>query len=444
MRSLFVVHKSCYTFINLFIITYSAASVKLFLALPLREYLALTVFRKTFTIQSRIPRYITQKEAVLKPNTFHRITSVLIIITLSFSVLLGGCNPPEQAPSKTDQPDTGSKTEVTSDYLVIPLTTGAVSPISACSYDLLHTVCTIQLFDSTDYTILNECFAVIDKYEKLFSRTLETSEVYNINRSSSNSENPQTTFSVSDELKDILEFSLSYSKLSDGALDISIAPLSSLWDFSNLEHKTQAPDAASIAAAKELVDYKNITLNGNTLTFSKTGMQLELGAVAKGYIADRVKNFLLSKGVKSALINLGGNILLVGEKPDGSAFNVGIQKPFEDRDAVVVAISELKDCSMVSSGIYERYFYDADGNFYHHILDASTGYPYDTDLLQVTIISKASATGDALSTACFALGLKKGMELIHSLTDVYAVFITADGKLHFSDGFLENIPTRTE
>jgi len=171
---------------------------------------------------------------------------------------------------------------------------------------------------------------------------------------------------------------------------------------------------------------------------------LELGAVAKGYIADRVKGFLLSKGVTSALINLGGNILLVGEKTDGSAFNVGIQKPFEDRDAVVVAISQLKDCSMVSSGIYERYFYDTEGNFYHHILDSKTGYPCNTGLLQVTIISSDSATGDALSTACFALGLEKGMDLIHSLDDVYAVFITADGTLHFSDGFLETIPTRTE
>ena len=173
-------------------------------------------------------------------------------------------------------------------------------------------------------------------------------------------------------------------------------------------------------------------------------MQLELGAVAKGYIADKVKEFLLSKGVESAIINLGGNILLVGEKPDGTAFNVGIQKPFEDRDAVVVAICELKDMSMVSSGIYERYFYDKEGNFYHHILDSKTGYPCNTELLQVTIISKDSATGDALSTVCFALGLEKGLKLINSMEDVYATFIGADGTLYFSEGFMEEIPTRTE
>ncbi len=386
----------------------------------------------------------------MKTNGSYGFCSFFLIIVMITLSLFGGCN----FPSKNDSSDTtqqgsnhnnaaGSQFSNT-DYLVIPLTSGEVSPISACSYDLLHTVCTIQLYDSTDYDILNECFAVIDKYEKLFSRTLEGSEVYEINRASSNNANPQTAFTISDELKDILEFSLSYGKLSDGALDVSIAPLSSLWDFSNLEHKTEAPSAEAIASAGTFVNHENIALDSHTLTFAKEGMQLELGAVAKGYIADRVKEFLLSKGVQSAIINLGGNILLVGEKPEGAAFHVGIQKPFEDRDSVVVAISDLKDCSMVSSGIYERYFYDASGNFYHHILDTKTGYPCDTDLLQVTIISKDSATGDALSTACFALGLEKGMELIHSLSDVYAVFITSDGELHFSNGFLDNIPTRTE
>ena len=381
----------------------------------------------------------------MKQTRFRRIYSVFTII-LTLTCLLAGCNFPKETPDGDSGSDGGgSKTESpATDYMVIPLTSGEVSPISACSYDLLHTVCTIQIYDSTDYSVLNECFAVIDKYEKLFSRTLESSEIYRINRASADNEAPQTTFTISDELKDILDFSLSYGKRSEGALDVSIAPLSSLWDFSNLEHKTDAPANDAIVRARELVNYNNISLEGNTLTFAKAGMQLELGAVAKGYIADRVKDFLLSKGVTSALINLGGNILLVGEKPDGSAFNVGIQKPFEDRDAVVVAISELKDCSMVSSGIYERYFYDNNGTFYHHILDSKTGYPCDTGLLQVTIISKESADGDALSTACFALGLKKGMELIHSLTDVYAVFITSDGTLHFSDGFLETIPTRTE
>lgn len=356
--------------------------------------------------------------------------------TFCILLLFAGCNSSTQKET-TPTPTTITNTEETS-YLVIPLTSGEVSPISACSYDLLHTVTSIQIFDSTDYTILNECFTVIDYYEKLFSRTLPNSEVYNINHSN------KTEFTISDELKEILEISLKYGALTNGALDVSIAPLSSLWDFSSLEHNTSAPTKEAIEQALSFVNYENITLKDNQLIFAKQGMQLELGAVAKGYIADKVKEFLLSKGVESAIINLGGNILLVGEKPDGTAFNVGIQKPFEDRDAVVVAICELKDMSMVSSGIYERYFYDKEGNFYHHILDSKTGYPCNTELLQVTIISKDSATGDALSTVCFALGLEKGLKLINSMEDVYATFIGADGTLYFSEGFMEEIPTRTE
>lgn len=375
----------------------------------------------------------------MKHRYKHTAAAVLL-----FLFLLAGCNFPgtENSTKEPEKPSSGSDTPENMDgersYLVIPLTTGEVSPISACSYDLLHTVCTIQIYDSTDYDILNECFALIDRYEKIFSRTLEGSEVYTINHGSG------TTFEISDELAELLQTALAYAELTDGALDMSIAPLSSLWDFSSLEHKTNAPSPEEIATARELVDYSGIHLNGNTLTFAREGMQLEPGAIAKGYIADRVKEFLLSKGINSAIINLGGNVLLVGEKPDGSSFNVGIQKPFEYRDAVVVAVTELKDCTMVSSGLYERYFYDTEGTFYHHILDPRTGYPCDTDLLQVTIICKDSVIADALSTSCFVLGLEKGLELVHSLPDVYAVFITTDGTLHFSDGFLKTIPTRTE
>ncbi|MBE5952128.1 MAG: FAD:protein FMN transferase [Lachnospiraceae bacterium] len=378
-----------------------------------------------------------QKNFKNRNPLFHRITLLVLCTALALCV---SCNPSgDKTPSADNTPSTEPQgIAEKSDYLVIPLTSGNTSPISAMSYDLLNTVVTIQLYDTADYDILNECFALIDRYERIFSKTKEGSEVYNINHST------ETSFTVSDELRELLALSLSYCALSDGAFDVTVAPLTSLWDFTNLEHKTSAPANEAIRSALALVDYNDIQLNGNTLSLAKPGMQLEFGAIAKGYIADKVKEFLLLKGVRSGIINLGGNVLLVGEKPDGSAFNTGIQKPFEDRDSVLVAITELRDVSMVSSGIYERYFYDEDGKFYHHILDPKTGYPINNNLLQVTIISPTSAMGDALSTSCFALGVEKGMELVHSLPDVYAVFITSDGKLHFSDGYLENLPTRTE
>ena len=141
----------------------------------------------------------------------------------------------------------------------------------------------------------------------------------------------------------------------------------------------------------------------------------------------------MENGVESAVINLGGNVLCVGSRPDGTPFRVGLQRPFADRNETIATI-EVSDLSVVSSGIYERYF-EQDGQLYHHILDPATGYPCENNLVAVTILSEESTDGDGLSTTCFALGLEKGMELIESLENVEAMFITEDNELHYSSGF---------
>ena len=197
------------------------------------------------------------------------------------------------------------------------------------------------------------------------------------------------------------------------------------------------PTDEAIQEALPLINYKNIELKENEVSFAKEGMGIELGAIAKGYIADRVKDYLLDNGVKSAMINLGGNVLCVGNKPDGTPFNVGIQMPYADRNETIAAM-QISDLSVVSSGIYERFF-ELDGKNYHHILDPKTGYPVESDLISVTIISPLSVDGDGLSTTTFALGLEKGMELIDSIPDTYALFITEDYQLHYSEGFKEAI-----
>ena len=155
---------------------------------------------------------------------------------------------------------------------------------------------------------------------------------------------------------------------------------------------------------------------------------------------DKIKEFLLSKGVKSAIINLGGNVLCIGSKPDKTPFRIGIQKPFADRSETIATV-DITDQSVVSSGIYERFF-EKDGQLYHHILNPKTGYPYDNSLISVTIICDSSTDGDGLSTSCFALGLEKGMELINSLPDVHSVFITSDDKLHYSENFQKETSLR--
>ncbi len=298
---------------------------------------------------------------------------------------------------------------------------------------LLNTEVTINIYDKQEDTILEECFQLIQKYENICSRTAKNSELYKINNRTA----PQDgdLFHISKELSEVLRNGLHYSKITKGAFDISVEPLTSLWNFTSLEPSVPAPTA--IKAALSSVNYEFIHLDKNNIRFDKTDVRLDLGAIAKGYIADKVKEYLLSAGVKSALINLGGNVLCVGKKPDGSAFHVGIQKPFADRNELV-GMMEINDLSIVSSGIYERFF-TVDKVLYHHILNPKTGYPYDNDLISVTILSKKSVDGDGLSTSCFALGLENGLKLIESLQNTYAVFITSDYELHYSKGFQEAI-----
>lgn len=301
-------------------------------------------------------------------------------------------------------------------------------PISGTAFKL-NTVVSIRIYDSTDESLIDEAMALCDKYEAMFSRTKESSELYKLNHGTLPLKN--AGFAVSPETAELTVKGLEYGALSKGGFDIAIEPVSSLWDFTSEEKVI--PTDEQLAAALPLIDYKNVIVTDNHIQFLKEGMGLDLGAIAKGYIADRMKDFLVSEGVKSATISLGGNILCIGEKPDGTPFNVGIQKPFSDRGETV-AVASVKNKSVVSSGVYERYF-EQDGQFYHHILDPKTGYPYDNSLLAVTIVSDESVDGDGLSTSCFALGLEEGMTLINSLPDVEAVFITKDNELHYSDNF---------
>ena len=304
--------------------------------------------------------------------------------------------------------------------LLLSACSSSREPISKQGF-LLDTVIQITLYDTGNESLLDESFAVCEKYEQLLSKTVATSDVSRINQAEGK---PVT---VSDETIALIQKSLTYSELSDGAFDITIAPLSSLWDFKD---KKTIPDSQDIEKAKNLVDYHTISISGNTVTLLNPKASIDLGAIAKGYIADKIKDYLVSKNVKSGLINLGGNVLTIGTKPDGSAWNIGIQKPFDEQNAAITSV-HLSDESVVTSGVYERYF-KQDGVIYHHILDAKTGYPFQNGLLGVTIISEQSVDGDALSTTCFALGLQKGMELIRSLPDIDAIFINDDYQLHDS------------
>lgn len=321
-------------------------------------------------------------------------------------------------------------------------------PISISSIKL-NTAVQITIYDSQDKALLDDCLALCDKYELIFSRTNEKSELYKLNHRKDTSDKDtntdrQTTpypvsgtadtWHISEDLAALLSEGLDITRESDGAFDIAIAPLTSLWDFTAEDPKV--PDDAAIQKALPLCSSDGVTIDGQDITLPSDDIQFDVGAIAKGYIADRLKDFLVKKGVKSAIINLGGNVLCIGSKPDGTPFKIGIQKPFADRNETE-AVMDITGKSVVSSGIYERCF-KQDGKLYHHILNPKTGYPYDNSLVSVTIISDQSVDGDALSTTCFALGLDKGLRFAEK-KGVQAVFITEDYELHYTDGFRDEI-----
>jgi thiamine biosynthesis lipoprotein len=218
--------------------------------------------------------------------------------------------------------------------------------------------------------------------------------------------------------KEVYDLAQVVTRETDGAFDITVAPLSDLWDFKSPD--ASIPDAEDIAKEAAKVDASKVHLDGNTLSFDSRDTMIDLGALVKGYAADEMAAYLKSEGVSSGLINLGGNVLTIGSKPDGSMWRIGIRKPF-DSDAIIDTV-EVSDQTVVSSGVYERYF-EQDGVIYHHILDPDTGYPIENGIWGDSIICSSSLQGDALSTTCLALGVEKASKLIESLDGVEAVFI---------------------
>ncbi len=293
------------------------------------------------------------------------------------------------------------------------------TPVSDTGF-YFDTVITITLYEEDNKSLLDECMALAGHYEALLSPTVEGSDVWKINA------NPGTFITVDKDTLSLLQEALSYAEVSDGMVTPSIGALSSLWNFGS-DCPQKVPESQAIQNALAHIDYHSIEIQGSRVRLNDPEAVIDLGFIAKGFIADKMKEFLLSKGVTSALINLGGNLVAVGSKPDGTPFKIGIQKPFASSGTAALTL-DLTDISVVSSGNYERYF-EKDGRLYHHILSAETGYPVENELSQVTILSPDSTQADALSTLCFILGYEKAVRLLENYPDVQAVFITEDGQI---------------
>lgn len=286
---------------------------------------------------------------------------------------------------------------------------------------LLDTQVTITLYDQPSSNILDECFEICKKYELLLSRTNPESELYKLNQQDKNE-----PIKISDELAKVIQIGLDYSEVSNGNFDITVGRLIDLWDFK--ASQPVAPKQSDIDQALTTVSYKNINLDSNLIRFSNPDTIIDLGAVAKGYIGDRIKDYLIKQGINSAIINLGGNVLCVGKKGTDD-FRIGITDPQGNDDIIRLNIN---DQSVVTSGIYQRYF-EVDGKYYHHILSPQTGYCYNNGLASVSIISDDSVDADALSTVCFTLGLEQGLKMINGMDGVEAIFIDVNNSIIYSD-----------
>ena len=292
---------------------------------------------------------------------------------------------------------------------------------------LMGTVVTVTLYDSNDEGILDKVFTKVKELESTLSINENGTLVDKINESAG-----IEPVKVDYDTYTVIKKGLEYAKLSNGLFDISVGPIVKLWNIGLPEAKV--PTQEEIDSRIPLVGYSDVELNDeeNTVFLKRQGMMIDLGGVAKGYTADVISDILTEEGVKSAIIDLGGNIFAHGLKVDGSTWRIGIQNPFSDRGDIIGTIT-VKNKSIVTSGIYERYI-EKDGIKYHHILSPKTGYPYENELAGITIISDKSSDGDALSTSVFAMGVEEGMKFINTQEGIDAIFVTKDNKIYITDG----------
>ncbi|KGE71898.1 FAD:protein FMN transferase [Spirochaeta lutea] len=290
------------------------------------------------------------------------------------------------------------------------------APTSRTSLDWLGTTITITVYDRVNSNTMDAVFSRIEDIHTKMSLQLPTSEISRINAAAGDS-----PVSVSPDTYYVIQRAMEIAEASQGAFDPTIGPLVSLWDITGTPY---LPTQAELDELIPLVNYRLVELSpeNRSVYLPLQGMKLDLGAIAKGYAADESASILRDAGVEHAILDLGGNIVVMGNKPDDSPWRVGIQNPFSPRGSHL-AIYAAKNQTLVSSGMYERFFIQ-DGIRYHHILDPSTGFPAEAGIAGVTIISDSSILADALSTASFVLGVEKGMNLISRYPGVEAIFIT--------------------
>lgn len=300
----------------------------------------------------------------------------------------------------------------------------STKPISADNY-YLDTTCTLTIYEMEDGLTDDKANAVFDKawdtcrtLDKTLSRTVSSSDVSKINNANGG------WVTVSDDTLTVIKAGIKYSELADGDFDITIGTVTDLWDYHS--DNPEVPSQDVIDEALRHVNYRNVQISGSQVRVLDPRARIDLGGIAKGYVADRVSAVMQENGVTSGIVNLGGNVVTIGSKPDADGFKIGIEKPYSDRtENIGFVISS--DQTIVTSGVYERQFV-VDDKIYHHILSTKTGYPVDTTLDAVSLVAPIgrSMDADALSTICLIKGPEVGKKLLES-QGIEAIFCLSDG-----------------
>lgn len=286
----------------------------------------------------------------------------------------------------------------------------------------MDTVMDLKIYSENDEA-LSEAKAEIRRIDALFDRGNENSDIYRINKNKS--------ADISAETADVIRAALSISERTDGAFDITVAPVMDLWGFYGNEFNVPSDD--ELQSTLEGVGYEKIQLDNTNISIPEnTG--IDLGGIGKGYTSDRIASLLKHRGVKSAIISLGGNVHAIGKRNDGSEWTVGITDPHNKSQ--LVGKLKISDKAVITSGAYQRYF-EQEGITYHHIIDPTTGKSADSGLASVTVITDSGMTADGLSTALFVMGLDKAIELWRSSSDFDAVFVDDSGMIYVTEGIAD-------
>ena len=304
---------------------------------------------------------------------------------------------------------------------------------------VMDTAVTLSASGANSKEAVEESFKRLDEINEMASTNIDTSDVYKINSASG-----KNYVKVSPEILKMIETSIKYSKLSDGAWDITLGPIINLWGIGT--DNERLPSDEEIKAKLPLVGYDKISIdeNNSSVMLQKEGMAIDLGGIAKGFAADEVLKIYKKYNIENGLINLGSSsIYAVGKNKDNNQWSVGIKHPRSEEPNAYMGIIKLSNESLSTSGDYERYFME-NNKRYHHIMDPKTGYPVDNGVMSDTIVIDSDNEDnnmlcDLLTTTVFTLGQEKGLELIASLPGVSCEITTSDYKVYTSEGFKDRI-----